>query len=255
VDDTGNPGSVNGGNGEAVFSYPDPISTDSPSYTATEGQTLTVPASNGLLSPAAGTSGPAGDTLTAAGPASGTTTQGGTVSVNADGSFTYTPPSPTFTGSDTFGYTVSDGFDYATGTATIQVQPAAADLSLANSGSPSPVVSGQPLTYTITASNTGGQDAADVTVTDPLPASAVFGSVSTSQGTCTRSTSSTPKTKDGTVTCSLGTLAGGGTATVTITVTPTKPGTLTDTATVTASNITPSDSDDSATATVTVQGT
>ena len=121
VNDTGNNGSVNGGNGEAVFTWTDPISTDSPSYTTTAGQTLTVTAASGLLSTTAGTSGPAGDTLTASGPASGKTAQGGTVSVNGDGSFSYTPPSSTFTGSDTFGYTVSDGFDYATGTATIQV--------------------------------------------------------------------------------------------------------------------------------------
>jgi len=116
------------------------------------------------------------------------------------------------------------------------------------------VVSGQPLTYTITATNTGGQDATEVIVTDPLPASAVFGSVSSSQGTCTRSTSGSNKNKDGTVTCSLGTVTNTAPGTVTITVKPTKTGPLANPspATVTATNVA-QDSDDSAIATVTVQ--
>ena len=133
--------------------------------------------------------------------------------------------------------------------------PAPADLSLTNAGAPNPAVSGQPLTYTLQAANTGGQDATAVTVNDPLPASAVFKSMSATQGSCTRTVSDPNKNKDGTVNCTLGILPGGGTATVTITVTPTKPGTLTaQAATVTAGNISPAGGDDSATATVTVQG-
>ena len=116
---------------------------------------------------------------------------------------------------------------------------------------PNPVTSGQPLTYTLTATNTGGQDATGITITDPLPATAVFGSMHTTQGACTRTVSNPNKNKTGTVICQLGTLPGGGTATVTITVTPTTKGALASTAT---SNITPADSDDSATATVTVHG-
>jgi uncharacterized repeat protein (TIGR01451 family) len=129
-----------------------------------------------------------------------------------------------------------------------------ADLSITKSGSPNPVISGQRLTYTITATNTGGLTASGVTVSDPLPANVHFGSVSTTQGSCTRSTSGTRKTQDGTVSCSVGSLAGGKSATITIVVTPTKPGTLTNTAAVSATGITP-DGDDSATATTTVQGT
>ena len=141
-------------------------------------------------------------------------------------------------------------------TISYQVPPAPADLSIANAGSPNPAVSGDHLTYTITAANTGGQDATQVTVTDPLPRSAHFDSMSTSQGSCTRTAGTRPKTRGGTVACGIGTLAGGASATVTIVVTPTgKPGPLADTATVTASDINPPDSDDSATATVTVHGT
>jgi uncharacterized repeat protein (TIGR01451 family) len=137
---------------------------------------------------------------------------------------------------------------------SVVISYTAPDLAVINSDSPDPVVSGQRLTYTITASNTGGATATGVTARDQLPASVQFVSISTTQGTCTRTASGSPKTKNGTVTCSLGSLAAGDTATITIVVTATKPGTLTDTATASASNVSP-DPDDSATATTTVTGT
>jgi len=66
-----------------------------------------------------GDSDPTGHTLTVSGPS--TTTQGGTVTVNSDGTFTYNPPVG-FTGAnDTFTYTVSNGFHSASNTATIAV--------------------------------------------------------------------------------------------------------------------------------------
>jgi uncharacterized repeat protein (TIGR01451 family) len=124
---------------------------------------------------------------------------------------------------------------------------AAADLSIINSA-PSSVVSGNTLTYTITAANNGGQDATGVTVTDPLSGNEHLNvvSASTTQGTCT--------TKAATVKCSVGTLSGRSNATITIVAIATTPGTFKDTATVTASNVTP-DPDDSSTATTTVIGT
>ncbi|MDH3710664.1 MAG: Ig-like domain-containing protein, partial [Cyclobacteriaceae bacterium] len=48
-----------------------------------------------------------------------TSTQGGTVNVNPDGSFTYTPPTD-FVGTDTFTYTISDG-NGGTDTATVTI--------------------------------------------------------------------------------------------------------------------------------------
>jgi uncharacterized repeat protein (TIGR01451 family) len=52
-----------------------------------------------------------------------TSTNGGTVAVNPDGTFTYTPR-PGFTGTDTFTYTISDGrWGFSTATATITVTP------------------------------------------------------------------------------------------------------------------------------------
>lgn len=143
---------------------------------------------------------------------------------------------------------VTGGEDFTSSQA--QTTPVAPDLKLSDSA-PGTAVSGQPYSYTLTATNTGGSDATGVTVTDTLPATAHFNSATISQGTCTGP--STPK--GGTVSCAVGTLAAGASATITITVTPTKPGTISDSAQVTASNVSPSDSDDSASASTTVQGT
>jgi uncharacterized repeat protein (TIGR01451 family) len=65
------------------------------------------------------------------------------------------------------------------------------------------MLSGNRLTYTIAVINNGPQDATGITVTDALPGSLHFNSVSSSQGTCTRSTATNPQPK-GTVTCSVG---------------------------------------------------
>jgi hypothetical protein len=86
-------------------------------YEAVQDQMLTINASSGLLSSA---SDPDGDALTlqlvdGQGPANGT------VSINSDGSFTYTPNTG-FAGTDSFTYQVSDGLGgVASATATINV--------------------------------------------------------------------------------------------------------------------------------------
>lgn len=136
----------------------------------------------------------------------------------------------------------------AAASVTITYTVPVADLSLSDSA-PASVISGSSYSYTLTASNPGGQDATGTVVTDTLPASVHVGPVTTSQGSCTH----TGK-KGGTVTCAVGTLAAGHSVTITITVTATKPGTISDSAKVTASNVSPPDGDDSATATVTVNG-
>jgi uncharacterized repeat protein (TIGR01451 family) len=137
--------------------------------------------------------------------------------------------------------------------ARVTVPNTTPDLSLKNIASPSPVVSGNTLTYTLTVTNTGGETANEVSLSDQLPESAVFKSMSATQGTCIRKAVEKPKTKDGGVVCFLGSLEGGKTATIMITVTATKPGTLNAKAKVTASNVT-SDTDDEETATTTVLG-
>jgi uncharacterized repeat protein (TIGR01451 family) len=131
-------------------------------------------------------------------------------------------------------------------------QVSAPDLSLTDTA-PATAATGQPYTYTLTATNTGGSPAADVRLTDTLPADVHFDSTVTTKGSCTR-TQSTRKPKGGTVNCRVGSLAAGASVTVTITVTPSTPGRARDTAKVTASNVT-ANRDDTAAATTTVQGT
>ena len=78
-----------------------PVASDD-TYATTKDQQLTVPAP-GVL---ANDSDPNGDPLTASGPAN--TAQGGKVTINRDGSFSYTPAAD-FVCTDTFDYTASDG--------------------------------------------------------------------------------------------------------------------------------------------------
>ncbi len=130
------------------------------------------------------------------------------------------------------------------------VQPGA-DLAITKSGAPNPVVSGNRLTYTLTITNNGPQDATDVTVTDQLSNSLHFNSVTSTQGTCSRSTTAP---KDGTITCSLGNLANGAKASIMIVVTTTTPGALTNTAKVSGDQTDPNPANNSATATTTVLG-
>ncbi len=109
-------------------------------------------------------------------------------------------------------------------TQTTTVLPAA-DLSVTASDFPDPLKIGGVLTYTLVVANTGPSPATDVTLTDTLPSTVIFGSTTSSQGTCTGTN---------TVACSLGTLTNGSSATVTIVVTPTKLGTIANLANVTA---------------------
>ncbi|MGH9892856.1 MAG: choice-of-anchor Q domain-containing protein [bacterium] len=98
------------------------------------------------------------------------------------------------------------------------------DLSVGKTDSPDPVLLSDHLTYTITVNNAGQGDATGVMLTDTLPASVAFVSVSPS-GSC-------GETVAGTVECDLGDLASGANATVTIVVQPTATGTLTNSVTV-----------------------
>ena len=105
------------------------------------------------------------------------------------------------------------------------VSATSADLSIVKTASPNPGQVGVPLLYRIVATNNGPAAATNVTVTDALPAGAVFVSSSTTQGACSGTS---------TVTCNLGSLAPGASAVVTINVTPSAQGQLANTATVTA---------------------
>jgi VCBS repeat-containing protein len=107
------------------------------SYSTPAATVLNVPA-NGVL---ANDSDPDGTTPTAVAIAAGPTTAGGTVTLNADGSFTYTPPAG-FVGTDTFTYQATDGaLSSAPATVTISVgfvdeeQPAGFCVGMAGGGS------------------------------------------------------------------------------------------------------------------------
>jgi hypothetical protein len=175
VNDTGNTGSLNDYNGEVVLSYTDPVSTGAPSYTASRNHVLNVPAATGLLSATAATAGPPGDALTAADLSAGATTQGGTITVNADGSFRYVPPTG-FTGTDSFLYGVSDASgDYVYGTATLFVQPGgtkfSADIAVVSLTCPAHMAQGSTRACRLTVTNNGPDASTGVTVQISLPSS------------------------------------------------------------------------------------
>ncbi len=94
-----------------------PVVATDDAYNATEDATLAIGAAQGVL---ANDTAPDGGKAAIA--AQITTAQGGTVSLKADGSFTYTPKA-NFFGSDSFVYTAVDGDgDRDTGTVTLTVQ-------------------------------------------------------------------------------------------------------------------------------------
>ncbi len=82
---------------------------------------------------------------------------------------------------------------------------------------PSPVVADSNISFSVHVTNSGAAGQTGVTVTDTPPANTIFQSAQPSQGSCSGTT---------TVTCALGSLAGGASATVTLTVTPIQPGTI-----------------------------
>jgi uncharacterized repeat protein (TIGR01451 family) len=119
-----------------------------------------------------------------------------------------------------------------------------ADLSLAKSDSPDPVLAGQPLTYALTATNNGPSAAGAVTLTDDLPATATYESAASSQGSCSHS--------GGRVTCNFGPLANGATATAAVTVRPQAEGTIDNRANVQAGEVDPNAANNEALASTTV---
>jgi uncharacterized repeat protein (TIGR02543 family) len=107
------------GDGQLVISYANPVTAVDDAYSTPRGQTLRVPAP-GLL---ANDTYPEGSYV-----APGWSGHGpvhGTVTINLDGSFTYTPNAG-FTGTDSFGYLVKSlDNNYATADVTITVQAVA----------------------------------------------------------------------------------------------------------------------------------
>ncbi|HZE16503.1 MAG TPA: DUF11 domain-containing protein, partial [Mycobacterium sp.] len=245
--------------GRGAWVLPTPTCTAPPTVTSNPSdQTVTAP--NQAQFTAAATNPSGCTTLTVQWQVSvngGAFTNDTTDSGNQTNTLTISPTSTSMSGNQYRAVYNNETSFTMTTAATLTVNPPPADLSITNIGSPDPVISGQKLTYTVTATNTGGQAAHGVIVTDSLPTTGKFVSMSATPATttCRRSASKPPSTHDGTVTCNVGDLGAGNSATITIVITPTKPGTITAAAKVTASNVSPSDTDDSATVTTTVKGT
>src|SRR2546426_227956 len=85
-----------------------------------------------------------------------------------------------------------------------------ADLSITKTDNPDPVNAGATLTYTVTVTNGGPSTAANVQVTDNLPAGVTFQSASGTGWTCMQAA--------GVVTCTRGSVVPGGRLSVTCTL-------------------------------------
>jgi len=120
----------------------------------------------------------------------------------------------------------------------------AADLSVALTASPNPVLAGSDLTYTLAVSNLGPDAASGATATLPLGSGVTFVSASSSAGTVAST--------GGQVVADLGDLAVGAQATVQVVVQVETAGELSETATVSSNSQDPDLSNNSATATTEV---
>jgi uncharacterized repeat protein (TIGR01451 family) len=92
--------------------------------------------------------------------------------------------------------TIAQDFTYTTNQ-TLTPVTGRADLVITKSANPSPVVAGQPVTWTLNVTNNGPNPAEGVVLSDPVPAGVTFVSATPGGPTCIGTT---------TVTCSLGTL-------------------------------------------------
>jgi uncharacterized repeat protein (TIGR01451 family) len=115
----------------------------------------------------------------------------------------------------------------------ISIRALGADLSIAKVGVPDPVLQNANVTYTLTITNNGLQNAPGVLVSDLLPTQVSFVSVTQSQGSCAQAA--------GTVSCVLGAMANGATATVTIVATAITPSAAVNTAVVSPTAVTDPD--------------
>src|SRR6266566_1926993 len=104
----------------------------------------------------------------------------------------------------------------------------ATDLSLTKTDSADPVTVGDTFAYVLAVRNLGTNDAASVTVTDPLPSQVSYVSATPSSGTCQKTGNK--------VTCDLGQVKAGASASVTIMVKATKSGTASNTGSMTSAD-------------------
>lgn len=203
---------------------------------------LTAPAGFSCATPAEGSGGTVTCTTATLAPGTSTFTLVVTVSSSATGSIsntvsvTTTSPDPDATN------------DEATETDTLVIPVATADLSVTKTSSQTSYVPGTTITYAITLENAGPDPAADVTLTDVIPANTTFASLTAPAGfTC-----ATPaEGSAGTVTCMAATLGvGTSTFTLIVNVSSSATGSISNTATVTAASADPTPGNDAGTNTM-----
>jgi uncharacterized repeat protein (TIGR01451 family) len=113
-----------------------------------------------------------------------------------------------------------------------------ADLTVSNSAPPGPLLSGDPLTYTVTVANEGPDPATGVRLTVPLPGGVAF-----------QSATAGCALDSGAVSCPLGTIGSGSSSVITIDATAQAPSTVTTVATASATSFDPDCSDNTGAAT------
>jgi uncharacterized repeat protein (TIGR01451 family) len=143
-------------------------------------------------------------------------------------------------------------------TSVIVASPTQADVSIVKTGAPEPVTQGTNLTYTLVVSNAGPAVAQNVSVSDNIPATTTYVSVSATQGSCstTAISATTPYASNLQLNCSLGSITVGAQAVITVNVTATtfSSGSLTtNTATVSSTTGDPNTANNTSTAISTIQ--
>ena len=101
----------------------------------------------------------------------GSTTQGGTVVINGDGSFVYTPPN-NFIGNDSFNYTLSN--PAGNNSTTVDIAVVDSDLGITKEANSSQPFAGKRVTYTMRASNHGVVPLTNIVISDTLPATVTY---------------------------------------------------------------------------------
>ena len=120
------------------------------------------------------------------------------------------------------------------------------EISITQTDTPDPVNVANPLSYSLTVTNNGPDDATGVTVTDIIPAGTTFQSASATQGTCSEIS--------GTVTCVLGDMLATSSATVNIVLTsPFTTGTISNSAAVAGNETDPIPANNASSESTTVQ--
>jgi uncharacterized repeat protein (TIGR01451 family) len=149
-----------------------------------------------------------------------------------------------------------DAFDPNTGndsdSVTTTLTPSA-DLAIVKSG-PATISAGSNISYTITVTNNGVSDAANVSMTDTLPANTTFVSNTQNSGPAFNCVNP-PAGGTGAITCTLATMTAGTTATFTVVLnvaSAASAGALSNTAAVTATTTDPDSSNNSSTANATI---